>query len=124
LTKIAPTLDLCDFTDKPIPAVQKEKEERATQQFLFSQSKYKTIATGETCGGLGNQMYRYASLLGIGEVLGRVPVYIQSDECAHSLKEEIKWVFPHFYSRIHFVALQLCNVIIISQTVTDLEEQH
>ncbi|KAI1727173.1 glycosyl transferase family 11 domain-containing protein [Ditylenchus destructor] len=54
------------------------------------------------CGGLGNMMWRFASMYAIGKKLGRSPYYDASLSCMKSAKKEVEEMLPEYATRIQF----------------------
>ncbi|KAI1715865.1 glycosyl transferase family 11 domain-containing protein [Ditylenchus destructor] len=48
------------------------------------------------CGGMGNHLYRFASLYGIAKALNRTPYYDSYYECVVRLYKEIQDTFPNY----------------------------
>lgn len=55
------------------------------------------------CGGLGNMMWRFASISGISKVIDRHPFILSSEGCMHDAKKEVEGFFPEYAKRIHFI---------------------
>uniref|UniRef100_A0AC35ETF9 L-Fucosyltransferase n=1 Tax=Panagrolaimus sp. PS1159 TaxID=55785 RepID=A0AC35ETF9_9BILA len=53
-----------------------------------------------TCSGLGNQMFRFASLYGIGRHFNRSAFFPASNRCQKNTMPEIKATFPNFFNTI------------------------
>ncbi|KAI1696682.1 glycosyl transferase family 11 domain-containing protein [Ditylenchus destructor] len=64
-----------------------------------SEQKFVTcnpIGIPTLCGGLGNHLYRFASLYGIAKALNRTPYYDTYYECVARLYKEIQDTFPNY----------------------------
>uniref|UniRef100_A0A1I8BK43 Uncharacterized protein n=1 Tax=Meloidogyne hapla TaxID=6305 RepID=A0A1I8BK43_MELHA len=61
------------------------------------------IYTGLMYGGLGNQMYLFASLYAMGKMLNRTPAYIHDEPTMKKMETELAHVFPNFHSKIYFL---------------------
>ncbi|KAL7078196.1 hypothetical protein ACQ4LE_002058 [Meloidogyne hapla] len=61
-------------------------------------------------GGLGNQMYRFASLYAMGKLLNRTPTYVHNEFRMKEIDKELAHVFPIFHSRIYFVKEDLKDI--------------
>ncbi|KAF7633596.1 hypothetical protein Mgra_00007005 [Meloidogyne graminicola] len=61
------------------------------------------ILSEKATGRLGNQMFRFASLYAIGQLLNRTPIYAYNDCQILNFYEEFAYLFPNFYSRIYFL---------------------
>nr|CAD2168414.1 unnamed protein product [Meloidogyne enterolobii] len=61
------------------------------------------ILTEYMDGQLGNQMFRFASLYAMGQLLERTPVYFLDKKIIQLIEKELKEVFPNFYSRIYYL---------------------
>lgn len=48
-------------------------------------------------------MFKFASLYGIGKMIKRTPIYLNSERCIYELKQEIESIFPIFYQKINFL---------------------
>uniref|UniRef100_A0A914H5A7 Uncharacterized protein n=1 Tax=Globodera rostochiensis TaxID=31243 RepID=A0A914H5A7_GLORO len=73
-------------------------------------NKYLYATWGGLCGGLGNQIWRFASLYGIGKPYGRKPIFKVDQKCkkshgAHETEEEneIEHIFPVYASKIKYI---------------------
>uniref|UniRef100_A0A914PQF7 Alpha-1,2-fucosyltransferase n=1 Tax=Panagrolaimus davidi TaxID=227884 RepID=A0A914PQF7_9BILA len=53
-----------------------------------------------TCSGLGNQMFRFASLYGIGRHFNRSAFFPANNRCQKNTMPEIKATFPNFFNTI------------------------
>uniref|UniRef100_A0A915NEU5 Uncharacterized protein n=1 Tax=Meloidogyne floridensis TaxID=298350 RepID=A0A915NEU5_9BILA len=58
-------------------------------------------------GQLGNQMFRFASLYAIGQVLNRTPIYDYNESQMLIIDNELKETFPNFHSRIYYLKKDL-----------------
>ncbi|KAL7080181.1 hypothetical protein ACQ4LE_000195 [Meloidogyne hapla] len=54
-------------------------------------------------GRLGNQMFRFASLYAIGQLLNRTPIYDNNESKMLIIDNELKETFPNFHSRIYYL---------------------
>jgi hypothetical protein len=68
-------------------------------------TKYITHSMGPgcICCGLGNMMFRFASISGIAKVINRQPFVLSSVKCMHGAKKEAEGIFPEYAKRIHFI---------------------
>uniref|UniRef100_A0A7E4ZUP0 Alpha-(1,6)-fucosyltransferase n=1 Tax=Panagrellus redivivus TaxID=6233 RepID=A0A7E4ZUP0_PANRE len=66
---------------------------------LVKFNKY-VMPTYHTCSGIGNQMFRVASLYGIGKHLERSPAMDGRQVCQQKYMDEIKAIFPNFYNLV------------------------
>ncbi|KAL3080493.1 hypothetical protein niasHT_038930 [Heterodera trifolii] len=79
-------------------------EEEYERLFPKKVDKY-VFTTGGGCAGLGNQMFRFAALYGIGKPYGRKPIYKDSQKCNKShvnaveKGEKKEQLFPIFASQ-------------------------
>ncbi|KAL3106011.1 hypothetical protein niasHT_025802 [Heterodera trifolii] len=73
-----PKMQLAFSLCKPNPT-----EEQNERLFPKKVDKY-VLPTGGGCSGLGNQMFRFAALYGIGKPYGRKPIYKNIDKCKKS----------------------------------------
>ncbi|KAI1695830.1 galactoside 2-alpha-L-fucosyltransferase [Ditylenchus destructor] len=62
------------------------------------------------CGGLGNMMWRFASLYGIGRQLKRTPYIEESWQCMKDSHAEALEIFPEYGKRMRFVATNSTNL--------------
>ncbi|KAL3080471.1 hypothetical protein niasHT_038908 [Heterodera trifolii] len=94
-----PKMQLAFSLCKPNPT-----EEQNERLFPKKVDKY-VLPTGGGCLGLGNQMFRFAALYGIGKPYGRKPIYKNIDKCKKShvnaveKGEKKEQVFPIFASQ-------------------------
>ncbi|KAL3124617.1 hypothetical protein niasHT_010458 [Heterodera trifolii] len=87
-----------------------QTEEENERLFPRDFDKYLFATWGGLCGGLGNQMWRFASLYGIGKPYGRKPIFKEDQKCekAHGAHEtegenEIEKLFPVYASQIKYI---------------------
>ncbi|KAL3080481.1 hypothetical protein niasHT_038918 [Heterodera trifolii] len=73
-----PKMQIAFSLCKPNPT-----EEQNERLFPKKVDKY-VLPTGGGCSGLGNQMFRFAALYGIGKPYGRKPIYKNIDKCKKS----------------------------------------
>uniref|UniRef100_A0A914H4R3 L-Fucosyltransferase n=1 Tax=Globodera rostochiensis TaxID=31243 RepID=A0A914H4R3_GLORO len=73
-------------------------------------NKYLYATWGGLCGGLGNQIWRFASLYGIGKPYGRKPIFKVDQKCekSHGAHEtegenEIEHIFPVYASQLKYI---------------------
>ncbi|KAI3408568.1 hypothetical protein GPALN_010182 [Globodera pallida] len=78
---------------------------------LFQSTEKYLIAGGlfGSCGGLGNQMFRFAGLYGIGKPYGRIPIFLKRQNChrgfeAHESEgaDEMDRLFPNYAKYLKF----------------------
>nr|CAD2183898.1 unnamed protein product [Meloidogyne enterolobii] len=68
------------------------------------------IYTRTMNGGLGNQMYRFASLYAMGKLLNRTPVYVHDESTMHQIDKELAYAFPNFHSKIYFLRKNVTDI--------------
>ncbi|KAL3070436.1 hypothetical protein niasHT_032226 [Heterodera trifolii] len=73
-------------------------------------SKYLFLAYEGNCGGLGNQLFRFASMYGIGKPFGRKPIFKENQNCEKTKaihesegNHEIEKLFPVYASQIKYI---------------------
>uniref|UniRef100_A0A915EU96 Alpha-1,2-fucosyltransferase n=1 Tax=Ditylenchus dipsaci TaxID=166011 RepID=A0A915EU96_9BILA len=66
------------------------------------QEKFITTSFTYLCGGLGNQMYRFASLYAIARETGRTPYFDVSVRCMLSSYGEVEELFPKYAQLLRF----------------------
>src|SRR3954466_2879774 len=64
--------------------------------------KHHVSASIIACGGLGNMMWRFASLYGIGRHLGRSPYFANAGLCYREHLTEFREVFDNFGDLLEF----------------------
>uniref|UniRef100_A0A183BZ79 Glycosyl transferase family 11 n=1 Tax=Globodera pallida TaxID=36090 RepID=A0A183BZ79_GLOPA len=78
---------------------------------IFKSTEKYLIAGGlfGSCGGLGNQMFRFAGLYGIGKPYGRIPIFLKRQNChrgfeAHESEgaDEMDRLFPNYAKYLKF----------------------
>uniref|UniRef100_A0A914I3Z6 Endonuclease/exonuclease/phosphatase domain-containing protein n=1 Tax=Globodera rostochiensis TaxID=31243 RepID=A0A914I3Z6_GLORO len=78
---------------------------------LFQATEKYLIAGGltGTCSGLGNQMFRFAGLYGIGKPYGRIPIFLKRQNCHRGLEahesegvDEMDRLFPNYAKYLKF----------------------
>ncbi|KAF7635960.1 hypothetical protein Mgra_00004680, partial [Meloidogyne graminicola] len=83
----------------------------------YGHNKYLTInldTSADSCGGLGNMMWRTASLYIIGKQLNRTIYFDEKYKCFYEYKEEFRDIFVNNYKIFRFMHPKRQHVKIIS----------
>nr|CAD2124236.1 unnamed protein product [Meloidogyne enterolobii] len=98
---ISENIEIGHWSDKWLQPINLSvKEEPEFDHFIF---------TGVINGQLGNQMFRYASLYVMGQMLNRTPVYIHNDNYLKQIESEMSTTFPNYFKKIYFLKENFTN---------------
>uniref|UniRef100_A0A183CMC8 Lipid A biosynthesis lauroyl acyltransferase n=1 Tax=Globodera pallida TaxID=36090 RepID=A0A183CMC8_GLOPA len=111
-------MQIANFKEKTLPKWSRQCEHNniSVEEFkrLFQSTEKYLIAGGlfGSCGGLGNQMFRFAGLYGIGKPYGRIPIFLKRQNChrgfeAHESEgaDEMDRLFPNYAKYLKISAL-------------------